>query len=199
VVEGNQEVGTGSLVFNEDGTLQSIDKTDPTISVDFAGATAGQAIDLGLGTPTTDGGMGLDGVTQFASLKNTSSITQDGYPAGALSGISIGSDGTVEGLYTNGEKSPIGQLAIAKFRANEALARGGSNLWVETPDSGSAVLGAAGSGGRGSLTSGALETSNIDLGEEMVEMIRFQRAYSASSKTIQAADELLSSLLMMKR
>lgn len=199
VVEGNQEVGTGSLVFNEDGTLQSVEKSDPTISVDFAGATAGQAIDLGLGTPTTDGGAGLDGVTQFSSDSGTSSISQDGYAAGALSGISVGSDGMVEGIYTNGQKSPIGQLSIAKFRANEALARGGANLWVETPDSGAAVLGNAGSGGRGAITAGALETSNIDLGEEMVEMIRFQRAYSASSKTMQAADELLSSLLMMKR
>ena len=103
------------------------------------------------------------------------------------------------GLYTNGQKLAIGQLAVAKFRANEGLGRAGQNLWIETRDSGTAALGTAGSGGRGAVSAGTLESSNVDLAEEFVGLIQHQRSFSANSKTITTADEMLQELINIKR
>jgi flagellar hook protein FlgE len=93
----------------------------------------------------------------------------------------------------------VGQVQVAAFRSTDGLARAGNNLWVATRESGAGVLGDPGSGGRGSLTDGALELSNVDTGEEMVSMIQHQRAFSANSKMIATADEMLSALMQIKR
>ena len=103
------------------------------------------------------------------------------------------------GLYTNGQKLAISQLAIAKFRSNDGLGRAGQNLWIETRDSGTAALGTAASGGRAAVSSGALEGSNVDLAEEFVGLIQHQRSFSANSKTITTADEMLQELINIKR
>ena len=75
----------------------------------------------------------------------------------------------------------------------------GENLWIDTRESGTAALGTAGSGGRGATTGGALEGSNVDLAEEFVSMIQHQRSFSANSKTITTADEMLQELISIKR
>lgn len=191
------EVGAGNLTFTTDGLLDTV--TSPPAAIDFTGATPGQAIDLDFGTPAAGGGTGLDGVTQFASRSSVSSQAQDGGSAGELAGLSIEGDGTVVGAYTNGEREPVGKLAIAKFRANNGLSRAGASLWIATSESGAAALGMAGSGGRGAISGGALEGSNVDLGQEMVDLIQHQRAYSANSKTISTADEMLATLMAIKR
>lgn len=191
------EVGSGSLTFTSDGALDSVSQTSP-ITVDFAQATPSQTIDLKFGSSISDGGSGLDGTTQFSMPSGVSNSSQDGYASGALSGISINSDGTVLGQYTNGQSLSVGQLVVARFRSNDGLARAGNNCWVATQESGAAVLGEPGSGGRGGISAGALESSNVDLAEEMVDMIQHQRAYSANSKVIQTADEMLSSLIQLK-
>jgi flagellar hook protein FlgE len=194
----NVEVGGGSLAFTTTGALQTFDEATP-ISVDFAGATAGQAITLNMGTSIDAGGTGLDGATQFASASNVSSQEQDGYAAGEFSGIAVDGQGIVTGLYTNGEKLAIGQLAVAKFRSNDGLGRAGQNLWIDTRDSGSAAMGTAGAGGRGAVSAGALESANVDLAEEFVGLIQHQRAFSANSKTVTTADEMLQELINIKR
>jgi flagellar hook protein FlgE len=94
---------------------------------------------------------------------------------------------------------PVGELVIAKFRSEDGLARAGQGLWAATRESGEAALGAASSGGRGALSAGALETSNVDLAEEFVGMITHQRAYSADSKVISTADDILTQLMQLKR
>jgi flagellar hook protein FlgE len=194
----NVEVGTGTLAFTTDGALNTETTTTP-ISVSFAGATGNQAIALNLGTPISGGGTGLDGVTQFSSPSNVSSQSQDGYSSGDFSGVSVDSTGTVMGLYTNGQKLAIGQVAVAKFRNNEGLGRAGGNLWIDTRDSGPAALGTAGSGGRGAVSAGSLEGSNVDLATEFVNLIQHQRSFSADSKTITTADEMLQELINIKR
>jgi flagellar hook protein FlgE len=105
----------------------------------------------------------------------------------------------VEGLYSNGRARSVGQLQVAAFRAPQGLARAGNGLWVATTESGGAALGNPGTGGRGTLSAGAVEASNVDVGEEMVSMIQHQRAFSANSKVISAADDLLSQLMQLKR
>ena len=139
------------------------------------------------------------GTTQFASVTAVSSQSQNGYASGEFSGLAIDGTGLVQGLYTNGQKITIGQLAVAKFRSNDGLGRAGQNLWIETRESGTAALGAAGAGGRASVSAGALESSNVDLGEEFVGLIQHQRSFSANSRTITTADEMLQELINIKR
>jgi flagellar hook protein FlgE len=194
----NSEIGSGSLAFTTNGALNTITTTTP-IAVDFVGATAGQAITLDFGTSIGAGGTGLDGTTQFAGSSNVSSQSQDGYASGDFSGVSIDGTGIVQGLYTNGQKIDMAQLAVAKFRSNDGLGRAGQNLWIETRDSGTAAMGTAGSGGRGATSAGALEGSNVDLAEEFVGLIQHQRSFSANSKTITTADEMLQELINIKR
>jgi flagellar hook protein FlgE len=198
-VVGNSEVGTGALTFTTDGALNTVTAGTP-IAVSFGGgATAAQAITLDFGTPISAGGTGLDGTTQFAGASNVSSQSQDGYASGDFSGVSVDGQGVVTGLYTNGQKIAMSQLAIAKFRSNDGLGRAGQNLWISTRESGTAAMGTAGSGGRGATTGGALEGSNVDLAQEFVNMIQHQRSFSANSKTITTADEMLQELINIKR
>lgn len=199
----NVEVGTGTMVFNNDpaagtvGALQSVSANAATVN--FAGIAAAQTVNINFGTSIAAGGTGLDGVSQFASPENVSAQSQDGYASGDFSGISIDGSGVVMGLYTNGQKLALSQMAIAKFRSNDGLGRAGQSLWIDTRDSGSAAYGTAGSGGRGSTSSGALEASNVDLANEFVGLIQHQRSYSANSKVITTADEMLQELINIKR
>ncbi len=195
---GNTEIGTGTLNFTTNGALNSVTTTTPT-TVSFAGATAAQTVTMNFGSQIANGGTGLDGTTQFGSPANVSSQSQDGYASGDFSGVSVDGQGVVTGLYTNGQKIAMSQLAVAKFRDDEGLGRAGQNLWIDTRESGSAAMGTAGSGGRGATTGGALEGSNVDLATEFVNMIQHQRSFSANSKTITTADEMLQELIQIKR
>ena len=194
----NVEVGSGQVAFNTDGALQTFTESQ-LIDVSFAGATPNQNITMNLGSSIDQGASGLDGTTQFAMDSGLSAQGQDGFASGALSGVRINADGMVEGLYSNGRAQRVGQLQVASFRSSDGLARAGNNLWVATPESGSAVLGDPGTGGRATLSAGALETANVDTGEEMVSMIQHQRAFSANSKVISTADEMLAELMQIKR
>lgn len=196
---GFTEIGTGSLTFTTNGALDTLTTTTPMAPTWGGGATGGLPITLDFGTPIAAGGTGLDGTTQFSSPSAVSSQSQDGYTSGDFSGISVDGQGVVMGLYTNGQKLAISQLAIAKFRSNDGLGRAGQNLWIETRDSGTAALGTASSGGRAAVSSGALEGSNVDLAEEFVGLIQHQRSFSANSKTITTADEMLQELINIKR
>jgi flagellar hook protein FlgE len=198
-VVGNAEIGSGALTFTTDGQLNAETVTTAVSATFGGGATAAQAITLDFGTSIAEGGTGLNGTTQFAGPSNVSSQKQDGYASGDFSGVQVDGQGVVTGLYTNGEKIAMSQLAIAKFRSNDGLGRAGQNLWISTRESGTAAMGTAGSGGRGATTGGALEGSNVDLAGEFVSMIQHQRSFSANSKTITTADEMLQELINLKR
>lgn len=195
----NTQLGTGTMTFTTDGALDTLTPAIPTMTASFLGATAGQVMDMDFGTSIGAGGTGLDGITQFAKESNVSSQDQDGYAAGEFAGVSVDGMGIVRGLYTNGEKLAIAQLGVAKFVSNDGLGRAGGTLFMQTRDSGEAAMGTAGSGGRASVTAGSLEASNVDLAEEFVGLIQHQRAFSANSKTITTADEMLQELMNIKR
>jgi len=198
-VTGNAEIGSGALTFTDTGALNAETVTTPATATFGGGAAAAQVITLDFGTSIADGGTGLDGTTQFAGPSNVSAQKQDGYASGDFAGVSVDGQGVVTGLYTNGEKIAMSQLGIAKFRSNDGLGRAGQNLWISTRESGTAAMGTAGSGGRGATTGGALEGSNVDLAGEFVSMIQHQRSFSANSKTITTADEMLQELINLKR
>jgi flagellar hook protein FlgE len=192
------EIATGNLAFTPGGALQSVASTSSG-TVDFVGAQPAQPVTLDFGTPIASGGTGLDGTTQFSSPNSVSSQSQDGYASGALSGVQVDGQGIVSGVYTNGQKVAVAQLAVAKFVSNDGLGRAGHNLWVATRESGDAALGTAGSGGRGAIVSGALEQSNVDIAQQFVDLIGHQRAFQASSKTITTVDEMMQDLVNLKR
>jgi flagellar hook protein FlgE len=194
----NTQIGSGTLQFTTDGALGTVTTTTP-ISVNWIGATAGQAIELDFGSPLSGGGTGLDGLTQFGAPSSVSAQSQNGYSSGDLSGVSVDGQGVVLASYSNGEKVAVGQLAVARFRSNDGLARAGQNLWAASRDSGEAVLGTAGSGGRGAISAGAVEQSNVDLADQFVGLIAHQRAFQANSRTISTADEMLQELVNLKR
>jgi flagellar hook protein FlgE len=158
------------------------------------------AITLNFGTPGAAGAAPVSGsMTDFASTSSVSSQSQNGYASGDFSGISIDGQGVVTGLYTNGQQLAISQLAVAKFQSNNGLGRAGESLWIQTRDSGTAAVGTAASGGRGSVSSGSVESSNVDLASQLVSMIQHQRSFTANSKTITTADEMLQDLINIKR
>jgi flagellar hook protein FlgE len=193
----NTEIASGTLNFTSDGLLQSTTGAGATVS--FTGATPNQAITFDFGESIAAGGTGKTGTTQFGSASNVSAQSQDGYSSGDLAGVKIEADGTVKGVYSNGEQIPAGKLAIAKFRSNDGLGRAGGNLWMQTQESGEAALGTAGAGGRATLVSGALEQSNVDIAQQFVDLISHQRAFQANSKTITTANEMLQDVVNLKR
>jgi flagellar hook protein FlgE len=191
------EGASGTLTFTTDGELDT--ETMGATSWNFVGATAGQAIAFDFGTSIAEGGTGLDATTQFASASTTNGLSQDGWAAGTVSGIGIESDGTVMGMFSNGQQRVLGQLAIADFASVDGLDRAGHGLWQASKASGEPLLGAAEAGGRGSIISGALEQSNVDIGQEFVNLISYQRGFQANSRVITTADEVYSELVNLKR
>jgi flagellar hook protein FlgE len=128
--------------------------------------------------------------TQYGGSFGVSSITQNGFATGQLSTVSIDSTGVVSAVYTNGRSTQLGQLALANFPNPQGLKQLGDDNWAETFSSGTAVSGAAGTAGFGSIQSGALESSNVDLTTELVNMITAQRAFQANAQVITTADQL---------
>lgn len=193
------EQASGTLTFTTDGALDT--ETTTASNWNFVDATQNQGITFDFGTSlTTDGGTtGLDGTTQFASASTTSGISQDGFPAGSVSGITIDPDGMVSGIFNNGQQRPLGRIALANFTNVHGLERTGKGLWTETEESGDVMVGNPNTGGRGSILSGSLEQSNVDLGNEFVNLISYQRGFQANSRVITTADEMYSELVNIKR
>jgi flagellar hook protein FlgE len=212
---GIVRVGSGTLTFNTDGTL---DRESPVIrydtgtvagtagtapgqlQVDFTGATPDQQIAMDFGTSvTTDGGTGLDGTTQFGSTSALVQLTQNGFSAGTLQAFSVDSNGTISGRFSNGQLRPLAQVALARFPDPIGLIRMGKNTFAESGTSGQPLIGVPESAGLGRVLSNSLELSNVDLGESFIEMIAAQRGFQANSRVITTSDEILQELVNLKR
>jgi flagellar hook protein FlgE len=138
-------------------------------------------------------------VTGYSSASGTTFQYQDGYPAGMLRGISIDETGVVTASYSNGEMTPLYQVALVDFPSYDGLTKLGKNLYAESLASGQALVGTAGTGRLGSVAPSSLEMSNVDLAEEFVKMITTQRAFQANSRVITSSDEILQELINIKR
>jgi flagellar hook protein FlgE len=138
--------------------------------------------------------------TQFGNrfAVATGGLTQDGYASGNLTSVNISNDGTIVASYSNGVTRAEAQVALANFRNPQGLLAVGGNNWVESFDSGPAVLGKPGDGNFGALRSGALEDSNVDLTAELVGMMTAQRAYQANAQTIKTQDQVMSTLVNLR-
>ena len=157
----------------------------------------------GVGTPfETEAftGVKLDfgNLTQFGAPFGPTALSQDGFSAGRMTGVSIESDGTVMASYSSGQSSPIANLELANFRNNQGLKPLGGNAWVATYESGEPVLGTPGGGNLGLLQSSALEDSNVDLTSELVNMMVAQRIYQANAQTIKTQDSVMQTLVSLR-
>ena len=190
------EIGTASLVFNTNDSLQS---QVGSLNADFKDATPGQTIQLNFGDDIDSGGTGFKGSQYTANESAIQSVDVDGRSAGQLTDVHINPNGSVEGVFDNGDTFEVARLAIAQVQNDEGLRRDGDSLYVATRESGQAVIDEAGKGGRGATMSGTLEQSNVDLSTELVTLIAYQRAFQANSKTVSTADEMMQEVVNLKR
>ena len=149
--------------------------------------------------PTLSIKIDISGVTDYAGAATIAAQSQDGSAMGSLSGFTISKDGLVIGTFSNGLKETLAQIALANFNNATGLEKVGDSLYAADVNSGLPQLGQPGSGGRGTLLSGSLEMSNVDLGQEFTNLIIAQRGFQANSKIISASDELLQDLVNLKR
>ena len=190
------EAASGRLVFNNQGLLQ--EEIEDSNSFNFKGSS-NQRIDFIFGQTIEEGGDGIGASTQYGSEAQVNRISQDGYSASNLSSLTFDDGGILVAIYDNGISRKLGQVAIAKFQNNEALAKIGNNLYRSTRKSGEATMGASGTGGRGHVLSRALELSNVDIAHELVELMTAQRNFTANVKSLTTVDEMLKDILSIKR
>jgi flagellar hook protein FlgE len=185
------EVSTGTtktLVFDSDGAFNSMTGSIAISAAAFGNGAAAQTVALD-----------FSDVTQFASASATSVNAQDGYPSGTLEKFSIGSDGVITGIYSNGMTKTLGQIPLAKCANPGGMTKEGDNMFAASVSSGQMETAAAGEGGRGTISNGVLEMSNVDLAQAFTDMIITQRGFQANAKIITTSDEMLSDLVNLKR
>jgi flagellar hook protein FlgE len=180
------------LAFNANGTLNTGASTITAIGpVAWNDGASAQSIVAANNTFT--------GSTQFALPSSVSQVNQNGSQSGILKSINIGTDGTISGQFTSGGNQPLFRIALADFANPQGLAHLGNSLYLQSPESGPPLLGNPGDGSFGTLLSGSLELSTVDLATEFVKMVTTQRGFQASSRTITVTDTLLEEVSNLKR
>ncbi|QNU63526.1 flagellar hook protein FlgE [Halomonas profundus] len=178
--------GLTTLDFDASGRLEGGEQATFTFTADEFDGTQLENLEVAVD---------FTGSSQSANNSTVNNIEQDGYTAGSLVGVTIEDDGTVMRNYSNEESRAAGQIALVSFRNPEGLKPDGDNLWTATGASGQELVGAPGTGQRGLIEPSAVETSNVDMARELVDMIVAQRAYQANSQTISTQDELLQTII----
>jgi flagellar hook protein FlgE len=187
-INGVGVAGTTPIVFNPDGSLAT---------------PAGGLMPLGAFNPGTGANpitMSLDfgTATQFGANFGVNSLSQDGFTTGRLTGVSVDSEGVVFARFTNGQSTSLGKLALANFVNPQGLQQLGDTTWGESFQSGDALLGEAGTASFGSIQSGALEASNVDLTAQLVQMITAQRNFQANAQMISTADTITQTVINIR-
>jgi flagellar hook protein FlgE len=179
-------VNSGNLTFNGSGQLLTPAANVAGIAITgLADGASNLTLNWNLYDPN-NGGL----LTQVSGPSATSATQQDGYSSGTLVDYTIGSDGTIQGVFSNGQTTPLGQIALASFSNDQGLSRNGSNELLSTLASGAANVGAPTTGGRGALTGGSLEQSNVDIATQFAQLIVAQSSYQANAKSITTFDQV---------
>ncbi len=181
IIDGNAAAAsTSTIEFNTDGSL----KTGSAYQVGFQPAGADPMnIDIDLA-----------GTTQYGNNFVVSQNNPDGYTSGEFNSIAVGDDGSIYAMYTNGQSQLQGQVVLADFASPQGLTQVSGTGWTQSFSSGEALYGTAGVGTFGSIASGALEGSNVDLTESLVNLMTAQRNYQANTKTITTSNDLTQAL-----
>ena len=178
--------------FSTAGAFEPPVATDNPIVVSVSAAT------VGTGAEDLAFNLDLSSFTQRRIGSAVFEITQDGSPPGEIASVSVGANGTVQGRYTNGQTRDLGQVILATFRNPNGLDSVGDNMWVETIASGQSALAAPGDGLNGTIGSGRVEESNVDMSQELVQMIVQQRNYQANAQSIKTQDQILQTLINLR-
>lgn len=189
-------VGAGTITFDANGQFDTTLAANPVVTTPIqipgsAGSANGGLVDL-----TLD----FSKMTMLNSATSATVTSQDGLPSGTVSDVYISpNDGAVSLVYSNGMVEQIGQVALARFTNPTGLVRAEGTAFLAGLNSGEPQIGAAMTGGRGSIASGYLEASNVDMAQEFTNMILAQRGFQASSRVITTSDEILQELVNLKR
>lgn len=181
----------GTIVFDASGNVTSGGVGNATVT--FVAGLPASPVDPFLFD------INFSAITQLAATSDVNLQNQDGYQRGTLEAFNIGAEGVINGVFSNGLTQVIGQVALANFANNGGLIRFGDNLFRESPGSGPAQIGIPNTGGRGTVSGGVLEGSNVDLGTEFSNLIVTQRGFQANARTITAADTLLQETVNLVR
>ena len=177
-------IDEGELTFSKSGSLVS-----PKNKVHFERQEQGFSIDLDIDFTAS---------TQFAQPFSVTTVNQDGFTSGRLDGLEIDASGTVRANYTNGQNNPLGKIVLANFNNQNGLKQIGNATYTETAVSGAASVGEAGAEGFGTILSGSLERSNVDITEELVNLITAQRNFQASAKAIETTTTLTQTIINIR-
>lgn len=187
----------GQLTFDQNGTLTgttlpggtTATPANNTFTVNMASVNGSAASSFTINFTGSQ--------QQYTSASNVTAQNQNGYSAGDLTSYAINDDGTITGTYSNNQSQLLGQIVLANFANPQGLTDDGNNSWSATSNSGPAMLGTAGNGSFGSLTSESLEGSNVNLSNELVNLIVAQRDYQSNAQTIKAQDTIMQTLVSM--
>jgi len=187
-------VGTGVLTFDGNGDLVFASQTN--VSVDRRDTASASPLEFDLDFSRING-LPPDNADEELSFVNATS--QDGFPPGILTTFDISRSGLVRGVFSNGTSRPLGQIQMARFANASGLEQGGDGIYRTGVNSGLPILGDPGTQGIGSLTSGAVELSNTDIGQNLIELILASTQYRGGARVITAAQELLDELMALRR
>ncbi|WP_373077209.1 flagellar hook protein FlgE [Zhongshania sp.] len=187
-VDNNAVGGANTLSFSNAGVLQT----------PANGLVTYPAYDPGTGAADLDLSFDFNATTQYGPEFGVNNLKQDGFTTGRLTGIEVGPSGVVSARYTNGQATQLGKIAMASFTNPNGLQQQGDTSWAETFSSGSPRVGEAGTSNFGLLQSGALEGSNVDLTEQLVEMITAQRNFQANAQMISTADQVTQAIINIR-
>lgn len=186
-------LGITAINFNTDGSFASVTGTK-ALTITLPGTAGTQVVNFDFGLANV-----FNGITQLSGSSSVAAISNDGFEAGFFLSASVNTDGTIEALFTNGQTQTLERIQLATFANPAGLTKNGRNMLLPSAASGQAVPRLAGSGSTGSIASGALEGSNVDIAEEFTKLIVFQRTFQANARTITTADEVLEELVNIVR
>ncbi len=186
--------GTGTATFGVNGSLSTFTFPGGATALTLTpGSGAPFAISINPGSINN-----IDGLSGFTNPSNAVVNSQNGYQAGDLVNISVDNKGVIAGFFSNGVTRNLAQIALATFNNPGGLLRSGDNIYEESANSGTGVVGFAGGTSRSTLTPGALETSNVDISQEFTNMIVAQRGFQANARVITTADQMLNELVNLR-
>lgn len=182
---GDEIYDERAITFGPDGSFEGVDPDEPFLFEPDGLDEQEIAVDF-------------SGLTQFGTPSAVSELRQNGFEAGEFSSLEVEEDGTIFGRYTNGESRALGQVALARFPSEQNLTEIGDNLWVESAESGEPIIGEPGTSSLGGIQGGALEQSNVDITEQLVNMITAQRNFQANAQMISTQDQVTQEILNIR-
>lgn len=192
-----------SISFLNNGTIDQTSLSGPSGSFNFTIDLSNAVLVNPVMSPT--GGalqtqpisIDLNGLTQYGANFGVTNLIQDGYTTGQLSGIDVDQSGVISARFTNGQSNNLGQVFLTNFTNTQGLSQLGDNYWAESFASGQGIVNAPGEGNAGLINAGALEDSNVDLTEQLINLITAQRNFQANAKTITTADTITQTVIQL--